>query len=208
MDIVLETFDCLRSRQLENIKIREDQRKRKYTQEKSNIIDINDKRNIEKYGLRKTLKIFYNSKYYKKHKRFKLKQIRALNGILKKYKKKINYNVKLINPTLFKKQSKIKQNIEKRIIVKTSADYSEYLKSQHWIKRRADYWKNHPRICYCCRNYAENLHHRIYELYKEKDRHFVPLCFKCHKEIHKLINSKGIKLSIAHKVYKDTLTKF
>ena len=92
-----------------------------------------------------------------------------------------------------------KHKIKKIAKIKNSSDYKNYLKSKHWYKRRKLYWEKHKRICFCCKHYADNLHHRSYaNLYKEKDNDFVPLCKNCHKKVHILIKEKNIKLSIAH----------
>ena len=93
------------------------------------------------------------------------------------------------------------------IKLKQLTSYQQYLDGKWWIKRRAKYWRTHSRICFCCNNYADNLHHRTYSrLYNEQDDDFVPLYKKCHTEIHNLVlNDQQIKLKNAHQIYKQLL---
>ena len=173
---------------------------------------------IEKYGLEKCILPLYESNHYKQNGQFKPQHIRRIKKILKnrrqveKFGKVISRKMKFQKRKLLRiqkfelqkqKKTKIILKQEQRIKVKNASDYGEYLNSKHWMKRRAMYWRKHSRICFCCGNYADNLHHRVYELYKEKDEHFVPLCQTCHKGIHNVIKENRIKLSVAHKVYKE-----
>jgi len=147
---------------------------------------------VLKCNLGKCYLMLQKSNYYKLYGIIKRKDLKRFKRILKCRMRKHKFNGKKYN-----------RNIpnQKRIKVKNPNDYCEYLKSKHWVKRRAKYWKTHSRICFCCNNYAENLHHRIYKLYNEQDNHLIPLCKNCHKEIHKLIKKEKIKLKNAHIIY-------
>ena len=81
--------------------------------------------------------------------------------------------------------------------------YRRYLKSNWWKKRKAKYWKHHNRKCHCCGDYATTIHHKNYSrLMEELDKDFVPVCDRCHREIHKLINNGCAKLKNAHTIFK------
>jgi hypothetical protein len=149
-------------------------------------------------NLEKCYSMLKKSNYYNLHGIIKRKDLKRFKRILKCRMRKHKFNGKKLDRNIPK---------NKRIKVKNPNDYCQYLKSKHWIKRRAKYWKTHSRICFCCNNYADNLHHRIYQLYNEQDNHFVPLCKVCHKEVHKLVKSKKAKLVNAHLIYKDILSK-
>ena len=90
----------------------------------------------------------------------------------------------------------------------TKYNYNKiYLSSNHWNKRRKRYWASHPdSVCFCCGEKPELLHHITYDfLFREKDKHLVPLCEACHTEVHDLIytdNTKTINYSNAHIYYK------
>jgi len=86
--------------------------------------------------------------------------------------------------------------------------YRLYLKTKWWIKRRARYWRTHKRICYCCGQYATELHHNNYSrLFREQDKDFVPLCHDCHTKTHNLVKSK-VRLKVAHKKVKEMIKYF
>jgi len=82
-----------------------------------------------------------------------------------------------------------------------------YLKSSWWKKRRELYWKQHKRICFCCGDFASELHHNNYSfLYREQNKHLVPLCNECHLNIHNLIDTDSdFELGTAHIIYKKLL---
>lgn len=90
---------------------------------------------------------------------------------------------------------------------KTKLGYREYLKTAWWKFRRKQYWKYHPKKCYCCGGVAEALHHNNYSrLFGEKDSDFVPLCHSCHQEVHDLKKETG-KLKYNHKIIKERHNK-
>jgi len=96
-------------------------------------------------------------------------------------------------------KKKKKKNKQKIIPIFTTAEdfrgkvgYSRYLKTDWWIKRRADYWKTHERKCYCCGHYADNLHHNNYSrMGRESDKDFVALCHDCHTKVHEIQKETG-----------------
>ena len=81
-------------------------------------------------------------------------------------------------------------------------DYAAYLKSDHWKQFKAEYYKNHKKECFHCREKNNlNLHHLRYEnlgseFGNEKD--LIPLCRKCHKEVHRLNKENKAPLCEAH----------
>lgn len=64
-------------------------------------------------------------------------------------------------------------------------EYTDYLKSEKWKRRRAAYFMRHAKICRVCRsNVRIQLHHMDYaRLGKESDSDMVALCEKHHKRI-------------------------
>lgn len=102
------------------------------------------------------------------------------------------------------KKKKLKKRKNKIEYIKK---YNDYLKTTHWKQFRKNYWKIERKICYCCGEEAKDLHHFDYKkMWKEKNSDIIPLCRKCHNEIHTLIiNDKKIKLKNAHYIYKKLL---
>jgi hypothetical protein len=68
-----------------------------------------------------------------------------------------------------------------------SAEYKRYLKSPEWAERKRRYYQHHPRRCAACGIYKKiHLHHSSYEmLTREPDSDLWPLCFRCHRNVHR-----------------------
>ena len=64
--------------------------------------------------------------------------------------------------------------------------YDDYLASDHWRQRRADYEASHPRRCRYCGGRGDHLHHRRYEdIGAEPDDDLEWVCADHHAEITK-----------------------
>jgi hypothetical protein len=68
-----------------------------------------------------------------------------------------------------------------------SAEYKRYLKSPEWAERKRRYFGAHPRRCASCGTWKKiHLHHSSYErLTREPDSDLWPLCFNCHRNVHR-----------------------
>ena len=66
-------------------------------------------------------------------------------------------------------------------------DYNEHINSSYWTNRKNKYYQKHKRICRACGSTKFiQLHHTYYANFgNELDKHLVPLCSKCHKQLHK-----------------------
>src|SRR5688572_3286772 len=65
-------------------------------------------------------------------------------------------------------------------------NYDDYLASDHWRQRRADYEASHPRRCRYCAGRGDHLHHRRYKnLGAEPDNDLEWVCADHHAEITK-----------------------
>jgi hypothetical protein len=64
--------------------------------------------------------------------------------------------------------------------------YSEYLSSEHWRDLKRQYRRSHlPQDCMGCEATHVQYHHRTYNrLGHELLTDIMPLCGKCHKEVH------------------------
>jgi len=104
---------------------------------------------------------------------------------------------------------KWKQFIKKEKIKKkeTHKNYTEYLQTKWWRNRKVKYWEDNKRTCFCCEEKARELHHNTYTtLYREEDKDLIPLCRKCHEEVHTLIlNDEQITLVNSHIVHRKLL---
>ena len=79
------------------------------------------------------------------------------------------------------------------------ANYGEYLASAWWKSRRARFWANHKRICFCCEQKATEIHHCSYDRKgAELDKDLVPLCRQCHETITRLVAEYKLQLLTAH----------
>jgi len=81
--------------------------------------------------------------------------------------------------------------------------YDEYLKSDIWLKIRNEAVRL-QKCCYVCRSFDFlTVHHKCYaQKGREKQKHLVVLCWKCHKAVHNLmIDNKTISLKNAHEEY-------
>jgi hypothetical protein len=66
--------------------------------------------------------------------------------------------------------------------------WEEYINSPEWKWRKEQFYKTHPKVCYCCGS-TENvqLHHTTYDhLGCEFDNELEPLCERCHSALHKI----------------------
>lgn len=67
-------------------------------------------------------------------------------------------------------------------------NYKDYLRSDHWKKRRQRFIKNTHKRCFICRakNVVFHVHHKRYtNLGNEKHNDLRLLCEKCHNTVHK-----------------------
>jgi 5-methylcytosine-specific restriction endonuclease McrA len=72
--------------------------------------------------------------------------------------------------------------------------YRSYIQSPEWRAVRERYWASKlPKNCYCCgaeRKPGMHLHHRTYKnLGNERLLDLVPVCPRCHAEVHELHRS-------------------
>lgn len=87
-------------------------------------------------------------------------------------------------------------------------EYNKYLKSKWWKDRREKYWLKNKTICFCCKLEASELHHYNYNvLGKEKDSDLIPLCRKCHQDIHDNVKDGKFKLKSAHYRLRELFNK-
>lgn len=66
-------------------------------------------------------------------------------------------------------------------------DYTQYISSDDWVKRRHDYYLTHKRLCRSCgsKERTIHLHHRTYDrLGSEIDDDLIPMCVHCHENLH------------------------
>jgi hypothetical protein len=68
-----------------------------------------------------------------------------------------------------------------------SPEYRKYLKSPEWAERKRRYYAIHYRRCAARGRYKKiHLHQRSYErLTREPDSDPRPLCFNCHRNVHR-----------------------
>lgn len=72
--------------------------------------------------------------------------------------------------------------------------YKDYLDGKHWQNFKKKYWENHIYECSICHknNVIIYLHHISYKNKgHEKDSDIMPLCGKCHENIHDRVNRTG-----------------
>jgi hypothetical protein len=76
---------------------------------------------------------------------------------------------------------------------KAPTKYREYIKSEWWARRKAKYYKRHPKKCAVCHTSKQiRLHNLRYGNYgREKDEHLVPLCERHHLTFHEQIGVKA-----------------
>ena len=102
-----------------------------------------------------------------------------------------------------KKKIKKENRNKKDNFYKNKDGYRRYLKSDWWRQRRKDYWSKGIKKCFCCGGLATTIHHKNYaRLNKELDKDLIPICDKCHYNLHKLIKNKKATLSNAHYIYR------
>lgn len=75
--------------------------------------------------------------------------------------------------------------------------YQSYLASDLWHKFKEIYFSSSmPRTCMGCRNSIVMLHHITYQrLGEERLSDVIPLCFKCHRKVHRFHDSTLTPLS-------------
>ena len=102
------------------------------------------------------------------------------------------------------KQKKKQRNQKaKRLYAK---DYSKYIKSKKWYKKRAKYIGKFGFGCYCCKEKAKHLHHISYDrLGYERMEDLCPLCVECHETVHIMVMNNESKLKDAHEDLKQIL---
>jgi 5-methylcytosine-specific restriction endonuclease McrA len=80
--------------------------------------------------------------------------------------------------------------------------YHAYIASEHWVRRRNRYWREHPRLCAACFGTAYlQLHHMVYrkeEYGFERDSDLMPLCQQDHQEYHNRYGTQGNMLKTTH----------
>lgn len=74
-----------------------------------------------------------------------------------------------------------------------NTQYSDYLKSAHWLQLKESLFKQLGKRCFACRSFYEiDVHHLRYrELYNVLRGDLIPLCHDCHQIAHWLFD-KGV----------------
>jgi hypothetical protein len=77
----------------------------------------------------------------------------------------------------------------------TKKEYRAYLRSKHWRRKRAEFWKS-KRVpnseCVCCGGPPSEIHHRTYaRLGRERLRDLAAVCRRCHWALHALERERG-----------------
>jgi len=90
--------------------------------------------------------------------------------------------------------------------------WNKYIKSKYWKRRKEQYWRKFPKICYCCGDTNKSdfidLHHIVYSVFRERNKDLIPLCRYCHEYVHTLIlNNNDINLTNVHIVRKHLLNR-
>ncbi len=78
-------------------------------------------------------------------------------------------------------------------------EYREYLNSEAWKKRKERYYESHERKCKACGSRRKiHLHHKTYNrLGSERDADMVPMCERCHFNLHQWQRKIGKNLWLA-----------
>src|SRR4051812_21846173 len=102
------------------------------------------------------------------------------------------YLIKGSSVAAFKKPKRVKfqrRKIKKRPT--TIWKYKDYIKSKAWRRRKAEYFKRHPKRCAVCRNPHVDLHHISYRnIGNERDDQLIPLYRIHHDGFH---SSHGVQ---------------
>ena len=108
---------------------------------------------------------------------------------------------KSLSPTGKPKKSSIKKK-PARIV------YKDYIQSDEWKKRRADFFTKYGKRCFVCTSkFRIGLHHINYgRLGKEKDEDLVALCWFHHEAFHD-INGRGGNISNTTKKTSDFIVE-
>jgi len=62
--------------------------------------------------------------------------------------------------------------------------YNQYLQSEHWQNKRVEKLSQAP-ICQVCQTDKNlNIHHKDYQLFKERTGELLTLCSTCHRLLH------------------------
>lgn len=80
--------------------------------------------------------------------------------------------------------------------------YKEYLQSELWRQKKAEFFEVRPRSCWVCNSQDQfEVHHKTYERVTcERLDDLVGLCGKCHDKVHLVCKEKPwIALEDAHK---------
>ena len=79
-----------------------------------------------------------------------------------------------------------------------SFNYVSYIQSDCWLARRHAYYATHARECVGCKSTdGVELHHLSYErVYAELDTDLMPLCQRCHSQVHQVQRMTGRPLPI------------
>jgi hypothetical protein len=80
--------------------------------------------------------------------------------------------------------------------------YKEYLQSELWRQKKAEFFEVRPRKCWVCSSQDQfEVHHKTYErVTSERLDDLIGLCGKCHDKVHTVCKEKPwIALEDAHK---------
>lgn len=77
-------------------------------------------------------------------------------------------------------------------------EYPNYIKSEAWYSRRADFLKKYG-SCYICSSVEDlQVHHRTYKnLGREPDKDLTTLCDSCHNDLHKYMDKNFLSVEDA-----------
>lgn len=97
------------------------------------------------------------------------------------------------------------KSVERINVMSKVESYDDYLKSEHWISFRTEYYRVHARCCIVCYDeHRLNLHHRYYSiggvsiLNRETFSDVCVLCERCHGLLHK----KKLERLLSHAHYR------
>ena len=75
--------------------------------------------------------------------------------------------------------------------------YKEYIHSEEWIEKRKEAFRFHGKECdKCGANKRLHIHHKTYKRLGNENVEIdlVPLCYKCHKKVHKFCKKNGLNI--------------
>ncbi len=131
---------------------------------------------------------------------FTVQQLLNINNFDKLIEKPTKKKVKLVFKRAVRQSKEVtfskildKQEKKKRKVFKRAGyrNYSEYIKSRTWRKRKQKYYLNNGKYCCVCKTVDNvTLHHKYYGDYgKESDSDLICLCWFHHSELHKAIGN-------------------